>query len=93
MSNPLSLKQYGEIIKYSDEFKRIIDLGDDKDHEEIKFLEITQKLAKKLIITVDSTERPDIFQATIHKTNLNGKFLIYDKVCIVKGRLRKDSPK
>jgi hypothetical protein len=38
-----------------------------------------------LIITVDSTERPDIYEATIQKTNLNGKFKIYDKVYIVKG--------
>ena len=43
MSNPLSLKQYGEIIKYSDEFKSIIDLGDDEDNEEMEIFRNKEK--------------------------------------------------
>jgi hypothetical protein len=88
MSTPLSLKQYEEIIKYSDTFKNIIDLGDDEDNKIVKFWELNKKLADKLIITASITDHSDIYQATIHKTNLNGKFKIHDKFYIKKGEKR-----
>jgi hypothetical protein len=88
MSTPLSLKQYGEIIKYSDEFKRIIDLGDDEDTHEVLLMSLSKKYCEFLIITAGITEYDDILLALVHKTNLNGKFNVYDHLYIKKGEKR-----
>lgn len=85
MSEDLFLKQYGDSIEFSDQFLRLIDLGDNDEQKQLSFLELNKKYADKLIVSLSITEHENIYQATIQKSDLNGKYNVNDKFYVIRG--------